>query len=328
MKKNALGVSLCLTAATVGGAVMMSILQRYKIAEKFKAECGKRYEKRDDTLESMENAKEQMPVSKQEEHKDYPDCFSVTFYDWDNSYLGTRVVKSGGSLRGDHETPMSRGVEPDEAPKPPEYELLFDAMDNNEYKFYGINDPHNGVCNKRGYLFAGWVDINECSVPVVTPIMARGQQIPRNSLVSLKNIRRDMVLKAAYDEDRMILGANTGTRRYQISFSPFCIKNNSFYTEVTVRRPENARRIPEGEKYLMVTSKLLGWGSFPAKYALGDKDVETMSLSIPMPAERYESDAALCFAVIDMQGEVRSANIWARLENRLSEDNAIVSFAY
>lgn len=226
----------------------------------------------------------------------------VAFFDWDGVFLGARSVPCGGRLKGDHLSLEECGDGADCAPRPLEGEILFDTVGDGKYHFFATGDPGNGVANKRGYDFAGWVPFTGCSVPRVAYNAARGQKIPEEELVALSNIQADMVLKAAYNENRDLLGANSGTRFYQLSCSLKRHQDGKAELNIIVRRPENARRIPEGEKILKVSV-----GSehkdrrepLSLMIPVGDRDVETVTINLESEAVLRSPSTMIRLSIVD-----------------------------
>lgn len=237
---------------------------------------------------------------------------TVTFFDWDGTHLGSRAVPHGGRLLGDHETPEQRGDGPEQAPLPPEYNLLWDANGNGVYDYLGINDPGNDVSNKMGYVFAGWVDRETGhSVPNVLPSAPSGQLIDEAELVSLNNITSDLCLKAAYSEVAEMLGTNVSRRRYMISYTPFVLEEGELRSYITVRRPQNGRRNPEGEIYLCVDLNIKNVGQWRfAPIRLGTSDVETVFIQVPFSAgANLDDTVGISFYAMDRNGAGRSATV-------------------
>lgn len=235
------------------------------------------------------------------------DFRTVVFYDWDGTLLGSRIVAVGGSLKGEKLEDCGDGA--DQAPKPPEGELLYDADGDGEYDFIGNNNAGNDVKNKAGYTFAGWVDYETgYSVPNVTVAAAKGQKA--EDLVSLSDITRNLVLKAAYDENSAILGSNATNRRYLISYTPFVLKNGVLETTITVRRPQNARRSPEGNASLSVALQPTGYGQTKVTIPLGKSDCESITFAMPSnAASNYHKNTALALSVLNAEGNSISATV-------------------
>ncbi|MDO4269664.1 MAG: Ig domain-containing protein [Eubacteriales bacterium] len=243
------------------------------------------------------------------------DFCTVVFYDWDNTLLGSRIVAKGGSLKG--ETLDDCGDSADQAPKPPEGELLYDANGNGEYDFIGNNNAGNDVKNKAGYTFAGWVDYETgYSVPNVAASAVRGQAIPKEEIISLSSITENLIVKAAYNEDALIIGTTPVNRRYLISYTPFKAVNGALQTEITVRRPQNARRAVDGKIYLQIALQPADRGQTNVELPLGTSDVERVTFSMPATASgSYHASAALSFTVGDASGTGRSDTLTVRAED-------------
>lgn len=225
---------------------------------------------------------------------------SVVFYDWDGTLLGSRIVPKGGSLLGDHETPNQRGDGVDQAPLPPEYELLWDVNGDNKYDFIGNNNVENDAANKMGYDFAGWVDNKTgFSTPNVANNAEAGQIQNPEDLIKLTNITSNLVVKAAYNENKKI-AASVNQRRYLVSYTPFELDSGALQTEITVRRPENARRALEGTTFLKIALQPKGRGQVTVLIPLGASDVETVTFTMPLGSgEYYDATRALSISVVD-----------------------------
>ena len=121
-------------------------------------------------------------------------------------------------------------------------------------------------------------------------------------MVALSNIQADMVLKAAYNENRDLLGANSGTRFYQLSCSLKRHQDGKAELNIIVRRPENARRIPEGEKILKVSV-----GSehkdrrepLSLMIPVGDRDVETVTINLESEAVLRSPSTMIRLSIVD-----------------------------
>lgn len=240
------------------------------------------------------------------------DFRTVVFYDWDGTLLGSRIVAVGGSLKGEKLEDCGDGA--DQAPKPPEGELLYDADGDGEYDFIGNNNVGNDAKNKAGYTFAGWVDYETgYSVPNVPSTERSIAKIPKDQLVSLSKIQENLILKAAYDEnDKLSTGANMTTnpnlRRYLISYTPFVKSGTSVTTTITVRRPENARRSVEGEAYLRIALQPIGLGQTVVTVPLGMSDVETFVFSMPVGADAtYNAVSAITLSITNYENATISA---------------------
>ena len=235
---------------------------------------------------------------------------TVVFYDWDGTLLGSRIVGVGGSLKGSTEL-ADCGSESDQAPLPPSGELLWDVNGDGEYNFIGNNNVGNDAKNKEGYIFAGWVDYTTgYSVPNVAAGAGRGAQA--ENLVSLENIQENLILKAAYSEDTTKLGGNANARRYLISYTPFVFNATSGYleTNITVRRPQNARRAVEGKVSLSIVLQPNARGQTAISVPLGTTDVETITFSMPTISSSNYGNEALAFRVVDATGVARSADVY------------------
>lgn len=234
---------------------------------------------------------------------DAADMVTVSFFDWDDTFLGARAVPVGGRLLGDHNSPDQRGDGIDRAPLPPEYNLLWDANGNGTYDFVGINSLENDTANKMGYVFAGWVDFETGhSTPEFPFGAATGQTIPTEELVGLDSITESRRLKAAYNENPALIGETNNKRSYLISHTPFVLLNGELHTNITIRRAQNTRRASDGKVALRVVMQVNGSGQFRfAPILFGKKDVETIDYQIPVGASgTLNKDAALTFSGIDM----------------------------
>lgn len=203
---------------------------------------------------------------------------TVSFFDWDDTFLGARTVPVGGALLGDHNSPRQRGDAWYQAPLPPEYNEILDAA-----------GAPTGIINKGGYLFAGWVDFETGhSVPNVAASATAGQAIPESELVSLHSIRSSLRVKAAYSEDVNTIGGLVSQRRYVFSYSPFKAEEGVIKSVFTVTRPPNARKAIGGIAYMKVVLRIKGSGQWPVEpIPLGKSDYVAIKHQMPGFASTY-----------------------------------------
>lgn len=317
-KEISLPVYLLSMAVVAGGAAAMTGTRLYaRLKERGRAWLGLAGEPAEEgAAEETPEPEPACPAAQPQETgpRQPEERLTVQFFDWDGSFLAARVVEKGGSLRGDHRTPASRGSAPDEAPLPPSGEILYSGEPDGSYRFYGTGDPRNSVMNKLGYSFAGWVDWSEPAVPAVSYKAARGQRIPAEKLVALDDIRRPQRLKAAYHESPELIGENSGTRKYLIAIEPRRGEDGGLDLAISVRRPENARRIADNGKRLRV--ELCGeQGQILTSYhPLGDRDREDLHLRFEKGPAPSRGHTLLRLALLDEEDQVRSPVMRIELE--------------
>ena len=196
---------------------------------------------------------------------------TVSFFDWDGTFLGTRTVRKGGSLTGDSAaTAGQRGNDPTQAPLPQEGNTL-------------TTGNGTSVINKAGYTFVGWVEYTKdgSSTPLdrTTNTM---QDIEPDRLKSLSNLEKDISVQAAYKE--VSLGANVAKRYYNIERGKFSRVGNSLECTVTVYRGATARRGNSSQMYLEVALTPKGMAATTLYIPIDGTDVATATLSLPANA--------------------------------------------
>ena len=246
------------------------------------------------------------------------DFVSVTFYDWDGTLLGTRIIAKGTGSLIDPNTAENKdkysGITDDAelaalgvAPKAPEGGTLTNGADIS-------------AVNKAGYTYAGWVDYSGTSTPEVAGSAAAGQSITANgqTLVALSGLTQNAVLRAAYDEKTTAeggIGSTARNRRYKVSHSAFVESEDgsSVITTITVKRDSASRRSTSGTM-LAVTLRPYGLGETQLLVPLGDADLETYQLIMPLAAYRnYSVDNGVSY-------ELRAGN-----GSTLSDSNDITA---
>lgn len=248
------------------------------------------------------------------------DFCSVVFYDWDGTLLGTRLVAKGGSLTGDSaETADQRGDGATQAPLPPEGNLLYDVDGD------GVYDPDDGdVKNKEGYDFVGWVDYyTGNSTPDVSNAANEQAHHSAEELISLANISKNLVVKAAYDENGSIYetGSNESTimdRFYEVTYDPFQPTEDysALYTTFHIKRLETTRRAHSGELNLTLVLQPNGAGQTSVSVGIGNADYVAYTFNMPWGADAvYDPMAAVGFYITDKDG------------NSISDASAAISAA-
>ena len=213
---------------------------------------------------------------------------TVVFYDWDGTLLGSRIVADGGSIAAENCPKPGYDNETGE-------QLTFTALLDTDGD--GLGDSEQIILDTRaGYTFTGWVDYTKgSSTPHTTLGAPAGQTIPDEgvgALVSLSNIKKDMTIKAAYDEDAVKLGTSELERQYQLSYSAFEATDLGLQTTFTIRRTENARRSKDGITYLQLITTPLDSDPTTFILPLGTSDCETMTFIMPQfAAYLYENEA-------------------------------------
>ena len=197
---------------------------------------------------------------------------TVSFFDWDGTFLGTRTVRKGGSLTGDSAaTAEQRGNDPTQAPLPQEGNTL-------------TTEKGTSVTNKAGYAFVGWVEYTKDGSS--TPIVARNnntmQDIAADRLVTLSNLEKDISVQAAYKE--VSLGANAAKRFYSIERSTFAKVGPNLECTLTVFRGANARRGNSAQMYLQVALVPKGMSATTLYLPIAGTDVETTTITLPANA--------------------------------------------
>lgn len=251
------------------------------------------------------------------------DFVSVTFYDWDGQLLGSRIIAKGTGSLTDPNTTSNRALyvnadgtakytdlqltQMNVAPLVPQGETLTGAVDKSGNAVSTVN--------KEGYTFAGWVDYSDYSTPNVDIASSDRNNIPEASLVALSGLTQNLTLKAAYNETGTSTGGNS-TRRYDLYYSPF--KNNAqktfLETTITVVRKPEARKTSDG-KYLVISLRPLNAGETRVRIELGDKDIETYTLSMPTKAaDTYMVSNALSLSLQDGTGTTRSSGVTIKAE--------------
>lgn len=239
------------------------------------------------------------------ETKDY---VSVTFYDWDDTLLGTRVVAKGEGSLIDPNLPENRKeyVNEDGTAKYTDGELAAMgvaplAPEGNVLT--GGQDPEGAavtVINKAGYRYAGWVDHSGTSTPDVGIGAAAGQTIEGNGqeLAALEGLTENRVLRAAYDEDSFQIGSTFRRRFYTVEHSDFTECGEGFIkTMITVKRDQHSRRSENGV-VLAITLRPYMLGESQVHIALAGKDIETYWIVMPVGANAtYAKDNGISYMV-------------------------------
>jgi len=243
-----------------------------------------------------------------------PDDFvSLTFYDWDGTLLGTRIVaKDTGSLidpntaenRGNYVNESGEAVYTDAelaamgvAPIVPQGNRLSGAQDQTGTVVEAVN--------KAGYTYAGWVDQNTgLSSPAGLPASSVVATIDAADLIPLTGIKENKVVKAAYDETSSLV--ENLPAMYSISYSPFESGNGGLQTTFTITRTERSRRVAEGKLVLVLQLRPNSRGVTRLEVPLGNSDLETFTLTMPSNASSmYQASNAISYSLYDESGNVR-----------------------
>ncbi|WP_130862503.1 hypothetical protein [Bacilliculturomica massiliensis] len=257
---------------------------------------------------------------------------SLTFYDWDDTLLGTRIVAKGASLKDpnseetdndgngipdkkDYETLLASAA-PEQigenghlldsvleengfAPVAPEGNLLVSPVTDQN------GEPISAV-NKEGYLYAGWVDYaTGRSTPDSRLTDNTNNVAKQTGLVDLASVSASQTVKAAYNEDASKIGVsatgaqnNTAAKRYQVYYSPFVRTSAGYVTTFTVKRSGSTRRANDGETYLQIGLQYLGFQSSTLRVVPGVKDIETFELTLPLnAAATFNTDRAVAYQI-------------------------------
>lgn len=247
---------------------------------------------------------------------DASDFVSLTFYDWDDTLLGTRIVTKGDSLK-----------DPNGADKA-EYEALktqiggtvTDAdLEANGFaplvpygnELTGANNFSGTpvtATNKIGYEYAGWVDYNTgMSTPQGAANLSEVLKIDPDTIVSLDQLQTSRVLKPAYNESEALGKGTLAQHRYAINYTKFKNGGVGVQSTFTVSRTEKTRRGTDGNVTLIVDLRPKGLGQTRLLIPLGKTDVE--SYTITMPANGYSVYTpanGISLSVQDAEGNSRS----------------------
>lgn len=279
----------------------------------------------------------QDPVSKMEyiasgvsafKIEDVSDFACLTFYDWDDTLLGTRVVRKGkglkdpngpdleaylalrdtmrvaGTIGQEDEVPDAVLADKGFAPIAPEGNLLYGGIDHET----GLTVT---AINKAGYTFAGWVDRETGhSTPDGSLDLLENLQIDRSELIDLTGVSRSQVVKAAYDENFDFSKITTALpRRYEIIRSKFRPTSEGLECTFSIRRQPYTRRCQEGALLVRMDLRPKGISQTRVRINIGHKDVETFTILLPYEApSTYQIDNAVTICAEDISGTNRSAS--------------------
>ena len=235
------------------------------------------------------------------ETKDY---VSLTFYDWDDTLLGSRIVAKGEGSLIDPNLPENRPeyVNADGTARYTDAELAAMgvaplAPEGNVLE--GGRDP-GGVTvtaiNKAGYSYAGWVDYGGTSTPTGNYWDENTLKLDDSHLILLENLVENKILKTAYNETGLLTSQIPSM--YEVTNSPFVKAEGGLRTTITVVR--SSRRAPEGKTYLLIQLRPLGRGLSKLTIPLGKSDVETFDLLLPSNgAELFQNTNAVSYGLKD-----------------------------
>ncbi|WP_130862545.1 hypothetical protein [Bacilliculturomica massiliensis] len=237
-----------------------------------------------------------------------PDDFvSYTFYDWDGTLLGTRVVaKNTGSL-------IDPNTDENRATYEGKSEAELTALGAAPIVPYGEKlenaDKSVSTINKAGYSYAGWVDFDQTSTPDVSRDEEDGQTITGSggTLVPLTGASENKVLRAAYNEIKYADGGigwmdYDDDNIYLIEHSPFKASGMSYVkSTITVKRANTSRRSADGI-YLTLSLRPRGLGETRLNINLGDSDLETYELVMPKLAYQTYANQAVTLTLFSNGG--------------------------